>query len=163
MKPSRKAFTIVLAAVIGLCAGLGRATAQPRPSAEVLLPYFEVEAKANGTTTMLAVANALDTPVDIQMTLYSNWGIAISQMPLTLEAHEVHTFDLRTWVNGQMPGHSLTGVALNHLKAALSGQRSPKDNLFYSTRVAGRFTGFVRIVTQSPALPAANGGGRDRR
>ncbi|HEY2295095.1 MAG TPA: hypothetical protein VGM86_30705, partial [Thermoanaerobaculia bacterium] len=155
MKLSRKAFAIVLAAVIGLWAGLGRAAAQPRPSAEVLLPYFEVEAKANGTTTMLAVANALDKPVDIQMNLYSNWGIAISQMPLTLAAHEVHTFNLSTWVNGQMPGHSLTGAALAHLKAALSGKRSPKDNLFYSTPVAGRFTGYVRIVTQSPARPAA--------
>ena len=155
MKPLWKAFAIVLATVIGLGAGLGRAAAQPQPSAEVLLPYFEVEAKANGTTTMLAVANALDKPVDIQINLYSNWGIAISQMPLTLAAHEVHTLNLSTWVNGKMPGHSLTGVALSHLKAALSGQRSPKDNLYYSTPVTGRFTGYVRIVTQSPARPAA--------
>ena len=155
MKPARIALTIGLAAVIGLWAGLGRAAAQPRPSAEVLLPYFEVEAKANGTTTMLAIANALDDPVDIQISLYSNWGIAISQMPLTLAAREVRTFNLATWVNGQVPGRSLTGVALSHLKAALSGQKSPKDNLYYSTPVAGRFTGYVRIVTQSPKRPAA--------
>src|SRR6185369_557991 len=38
---------------------------------------------------------------------------------------------------------------------ALSGQKSPKDNLYYSTPVAGRFTGFVRILTQSPSRPAA--------
>jgi hypothetical protein len=146
---------ILLTAVIGLWAGLGKAAAQPRPSAEVLLPYFEVEAKADGTTTMLAVANVLDKPVDIQINLYSNWGIAVSSAPLTLAAYEVRTFNLRTWVNGQMPGRAMSGIALNHLKAALSGQKSPKDNLYYSTPVAGRFTGYVRIVTQSPARPAA--------
>jgi len=155
MRPSWKVFAMLLAAVTGLWAGLGRAAAQPRPSAEVLLPYFEVETKANGTTTMLAIANALDTPVDIQINLYSNWGIAVSSMPLTLAAHEVHTFNLRTWMNGKMPGRSLSGVDLAHLKAVLSGQKSPKDNLYYSTPVAGRFTGYVRIVTLSPSRPAA--------
>jgi hypothetical protein len=155
MRPSRKSFTLLLAALTSLWAGMGRATAQPRPSAEVLLPYFEVEAKANGTTTMLAVANALDKPVDIQINVYSNWGIALSNVPLTLAAHEVRTFNLRTWVSGQMPGRSLASADLAHFKAALSGQKSPKDDLYYSTPVAGRFTGFVRIVTQSPSRPAA--------
>src|SRR3954449_12222052 len=129
MRPARKAFTIVLATVIGLWAGLGRAAAQPQPSAEVLLPYFEVEAKAGGTTTTLAIANALDQPVDVQIYLYSNWGIAISNMPLTLAAREVRTFNLRSWMNGKMPGRSLSTAELAHLKASLSGQKSPKDNL----------------------------------
>jgi hypothetical protein len=155
MRPSRKAFAILLAAVIGLVAGIGRAAAQPQPSAEVLLPYFEVESKADGTTTMFAVANALDQPVDIRIDVYSNWGIALSKVPLTLAAHEVRTFNLRTWIAGQMPGRSLPSAELAHLKAALSGQKSPKDNLYYSTPVAGRFTGFVRIATQSPSRPAA--------
>ncbi|MFL6260839.1 MAG: hypothetical protein ACJ76Y_14105 [Thermoanaerobaculia bacterium] len=155
MRPSRKAFAILLAAVAGLLAGLGRAAAQPQPSAKVLLPYFEVETKAGGTTTTLAIANALDQPVDIQIYLYSNWGIAISNMPLTLAAREVRTFNLRTWMNGKMPGRSLSGVELAHLKASLSGQKSPKDNLYYSTPVPGRFTGYVLIATQSPSRPAA--------
>jgi hypothetical protein len=146
---------ILLTAAIGLCAGLGRVAAQQKPSAEVLLPYFEVEAQADGTTTMLAVANALDQPVDIQIDLNSNWGIVIYTTPLTLAAHEVRTFNLRAWMNGQMPGNTLSGVDLAHLQAALSGQRSPKDNLYYSSPVTGRFTGFVRIVTQSLSRPAA--------
>lgn len=154
MRPSRKAFAILVLG-IGLLAGMGRATAQPKPSAEVLLPYFEVEAKADGTTTMLAIANALDKPVDIQTYVYSNWGIAISSVPATLAARQVRTFNLRTWINGQMPGHALSSAETAHLKAALSGQKSPKDNLYYSTPAAGRFTGFVRIATLSPERPAA--------
>jgi hypothetical protein len=145
----------LLAALTGLLAGLGRAAAQPQPSAEVLLPYFEVEAKADGATTTFAIGNALNQPVDIRIDVYSNWGIAISKVPLTLAAHEVRTYNLRTWVAGQMPGRSLPTAELAHLKAALSGQKSPKDNLYYSTPVAGRFTGFVRIVTLSAARPAA--------
>jgi hypothetical protein len=155
MRPSRKAFAILLAAMIGLGIVCGRAAAQPQPSAEVLLPYFEVEAKPDGTTTMFAVANALDEPVDIIVNVYSNWGIAVAKTPLTLAPHEVRTFNLRTWVAGQMPGHAMTGTETAHLKAALSGQKSPKDNLYYSTPVTGRFTGFVRILTQSPSRPAA--------
>ena len=155
MKPTWKAFAILFAMVAGLWAGTGRATAQPQPSAEVLLPYFEVQAKADGATTLMAIANALDKPVDIQITLYSNWGIPLSSVPLTLAAREVRTFNLRAWVAGQLPGRSLTVAQVGHLKAALSGQKSPKDNLYYSTPVAGRFTGFVRIVTQSPSRPAA--------
>src|SRR5204862_1436688 len=93
MRASRKASSVLFTAAIGFLAGAWTAVAQPQPSAEALLPYFEVEARANGATTLFSVVNALDQPVDVLVTVYSNWGIAISKFPLTLAAREVRTYD----------------------------------------------------------------------
>jgi hypothetical protein len=156
MRASRKAFAVLLTAGICCFAAPWTAVAQLQPSAEALLPYFEVEARPAGATTLFAVANALDQPVDAVVTVYSNWGIAVSNVSLTLAAREVRTFDLRTWVAGQMPGRTLPQADVAHLKAALSGQRSPKDQLYYSTAVApGIYSGFVRISAAMPSHTAA--------
>ena len=156
MRASRKAYAVLLTAAIGLLAGAWTAAAQPQPSAEALLPYFEVEARPNGATTLFAVGNALDQPLDATITVYTNWGIAISKSTLTLAPREVRTFDLRTWVAGQTPGRTLPKADIAHLKAALSGQRSPKDQLYYSSAVApGIFSGFVRISAATLSHTAA--------
>jgi hypothetical protein len=133
------------------------AGAQLQPSSEVLLPYFEVNLqKATASNTLLEVGNALDKPVDIEITVLTNWGIPIAKTNLKLAAHQVRSFNLRGWLGGELPGKRLTATETNHFKAALTGQRSPKDNLFYGSLVGpGLAAGSVRIKTLGRPQPDA--------
>lgn len=138
--------------------GAGRLGAQQlKPSSDVLLPYFEVDLQEPGTTTFLAVANALGKPVEGDLTLHTNWGIQVYSLSLTWGAHEVKTFDLRTWLQkGTLPGRSLQAAELANLEAVLSGQPSPRDGLYYSSEAApGRAVGSLRIRTKGSPRPAA--------
>jgi hypothetical protein len=109
--------------------------AQPKPSSDLLLPWFEVDLEGGGTTTVFAVANALDKPVDVTATVSTNWGIAVLEIPLRLKPREVRSFDLRAWLAEGSP----------HLQAALSGRRSPRDGLYYASPVPGVAAGSVRL------------------
>jgi hypothetical protein len=133
------------------------AGAQLQPSSDVLLPYFEVNLqKASASNTLMDVGNALDKPVIVEITVSTNWGIQIAKTNLTLAAHQVRSFDLRSWIAGDLPGKRMTVAETNHFKAALTGQRSPKDNLFYSSPVgAGIAVGSVRIKTVGKPQPDA--------
>ncbi|HKV13228.1 MAG TPA: hypothetical protein VJ725_34125 [Thermoanaerobaculia bacterium] len=145
---------IVLAASL---MGAGRAEAQFLPSSELLLPYFEIELQDPGSTTLFSVANSLDKPVEIEITVHTNWGIKVLTIPSQLAAHELKSFDLRPWVTkGKLPSQSLKLPELSHFEAALSGERSPQDNLYYSTEIApGVATGYVRIKALGTPRPAA--------
>ena len=133
------------------------AGAQLQPSSEVLLPYFEVDLqKASASNTLLDIGNVLDKPVDVEITVSTNWGIQIAKTSLTLAGHQVRSFNLRSWLAGELPGKRLNGVEMNHFKAALTGQRSPKDNLFYASQVGpGIAVGSVRIKTLGKPQPDA--------
>jgi len=133
------------------------AGAQLQPSSEVLLPYFEVDLqKASASNTLLDVGNVLDKPVDVEITVFTNWGIQIAKTNLTLAGHQTRSFNLRSWLAGELPGKRLNGVEMNHFKAALTGQRSPKDNLFYASQVGpGIAVGSVRIKTLGTPQPDA--------
>ncbi|HEV2853914.1 MAG TPA: hypothetical protein VHC97_14025 [Thermoanaerobaculia bacterium] len=135
----------------------GTAEAQIRPSSAVLLPYFEVDLGSSGKTTTFAVGNVLDQSVDIQIEMRTNWGIPVFSFPVTLAAHEVKSFNLRDWIlQGNVPGRSLQPAEKAHMKAALAGQRSPKDNLFYSTAAAPNLAvGSIVIRTRPNQPPAA--------
>ncbi|HYO14365.1 MAG TPA: hypothetical protein VE685_14310, partial [Thermoanaerobaculia bacterium] len=138
--------------------GAGRVEAQQlKPSSDILLPYFEVELREPGTTTLLAVANALGKPVQAELTIHTNWGIQVFSLSLTWAAHEVKTFDLRTWLQkGTFPNVSLQSAELVNLEAVLSGKPSPRDGLYYSSETApGRAVGYVRIRTKGSPRPAA--------
>jgi hypothetical protein len=144
-----KTLLTCLILVLGLLMAVRGAEAQPQISSELLLPYFEVETAPSGMTTLFAVGNALDEPVDIVLTLHSNWGIPVDRASLTLAPHQVRSFNLRDWLTGSAPGRKLDGKQVAHLKAALSGQRSPQDSLFYSTAIrTGLAVGYVRVKTQ---------------
>lgn len=141
--------------VPGIFLAVRGAEAQPQISSELLLPYFEVELSPAGRTTLFSVGNALDEPVDILVTLYTNWGIALENASLTLAPHAVRSFNLRDWLSGNAPGRRLDSRQIAHLKAALTGQRSPQDSMFYSTEIKeGLAVGYVRIKTQR-SRPAA--------
>ena len=136
MNASRKTLTacLTLVALATLC---GPVTAQNQTSSDLLLPYFEVDgANPGGLTTLFAVGNATDKPVEVTATVYTNWGIPILDVPFTLKAREIRTVNLRDWFRqGGDPNKVLAVAEVQHLAAAASGQRSPKDNLYYSSEV----------------------------
>src|SRR5688500_12561503 len=137
MKPMtmKKTLTACLA-LIALIAVSGPASAQLQPSSDLLLPWFEVDDSPAGVTTLFAVGNATDKPVEVVASVYTNWGVRILQVPFTLQAREIRMVNLRDWFkNGGSPNKALAALEIEHLAAAASGQRSPKDKLYYSTEV----------------------------
>lgn len=127
--------TIGLLALVALLSTAPQA-AEPRPSSDLLLPYFEVDlGSAGGKSTLFAVGNAADEPVTVRAQVATNWGIRIVQTKIELDAGEVRTVNLRDWlVRGELPDRVLGPDALAHLQAALTGQVSPKDSLYYGTQ-----------------------------
>jgi uncharacterized repeat protein (TIGR01451 family) len=145
MKKTLTACLILMAAVCGTAA------AQNVPSSDLLLPYFEVDgANQGGLTTLFAVGNATEKPVDVLATVYTNWGIPILEVPITLQAREVRTVNLRDWFrSGGNPAKTLSADELKHLAAAASGRPSPKDNLYYATEIRPELlVGYVVVRTQ---------------
>src|SRR5262245_37557406 len=135
--------------VLGMLIAVRGLEAQPQISSELLLPYFEVELASPGLTTLFDVGNALDEPVDVQVTLYTNWGIPLDRVSLTLAPYELRSFNLRDWLAGRAPARSLDEKQVSHLRAALTGKPSPQDSMFYSTPIReGLAVGYVRIRTQ---------------
>ncbi|MFL6192702.1 MAG: hypothetical protein ACJ75H_00915 [Thermoanaerobaculia bacterium] len=151
MNTKRLALLMLVTVAAAASLGTHRAEAQLRPSSQVLLPYFEVNLQGTGKTTLMAVGNVLDQPVDIQIDIRTNWGIIVSSIPETLDAHEVRSFNLRDWiVQGKLPNQSiLRGVEQAQLQAQLAGKQAPRDSLFYSTPVAsGLAVGSVTVRTR---------------
>jgi hypothetical protein len=153
MKPTAMIKTMMacLALPILLAVASGMAAAQNVPSSDLLLPYFEVDAAhAGGLTTLFAVGNSTEKPVDVLATVYTNWGISILEVPFTLQSREVRTVNLRDWFRtGGNPAKALNAAELQHVVAAASGQRSPKDNLYYSSEIKpDLLVGYVTFHTQ---------------
>jgi hypothetical protein len=80
----------------------------------------------------------------------TNWGIAILEVPFTLQPGEIRTVNLRDWFqNGGDLQKALATPELKHLAAAAGGRPSPKDGLYYSTPVrAGLAVGSVTLRTR---------------
>ncbi len=153
--PSTLPTRAAVLALICLAVSTLPAAAEPTPSSDLLVPYFEVNLAGSGRTTTFAVGNAdAEAAVDVLATVYTNWGIPILQEPFALEAGEVRTVNLRDWLqSGDLPSGQLGAAELAHLQAALTGQPSPKDDMFYSTQ-ADPFdpqiaVGYVTLRVQS--------------
>jgi hypothetical protein len=154
----RNRFTSFIALILAMAwIFAGTAEAQLRPSATVLLPYFEVDLGGADKTTLFAVGNVLAQPVDVNIEVRTNWGIGVLTVPLKLEPHEVRSFNLRDWiVAGKLPNRTLKLFEKNHLKATLSGQASAQDKLFYASAVAPNLAvGSVVIKVLGPTPQAA--------
>lgn len=147
--------TLLPAFALAFAADAGQA-AQLQPASDLLLPYFEVDLESPGVTTLFAVGNAAAKPVEVLATLQTNWGIAILEVPFTLQPNEIRTVNLRDWFQtGGNPKKVVAPAELRHLAAAASGQASPKDQMYYSSEVqAGRAVGSIILRTQAPR-PAA--------
>jgi hypothetical protein len=126
------------------------AAAEPRTSSDLLLPYFEVDL-GGPQTTLFAVGNAHDQPIQVRASVATNWGIPVLGVTLDLDAGEVLTVNLRDWIEkGELPTQNLGPQMLAHVQAALTGQPSPNDGKYYGSEVApGRAVGFVTLRVQS--------------
>jgi hypothetical protein len=144
--------TVVCLTGLGLGAP-GPAAAEPLSSFNLLLPWFEVSLDpADGSTTLFAVCNSSDEPVDVRITVHTNWGIPVLQVVRTLGADEVATVNLRDWLlDGRLPDRVLTAEELAHLRAALSGRPSPQDGQWYGSEVApDRAAGYITFHVVGP-------------
>lgn len=153
----RSLFSITCLLILaGSFAGSRRAEAHLRPSSDVLLPYFEVGLQSS-LTTLFAVTNALDEAVPVKIAVHTNWGIEVARVELILNPYQVKTFNLRDWITaGNLPDRTLTAGELAHLQAALSGRRSPKDDLFYGSEVALELAvGYVTVRVDGAPRPDA--------
>lgn len=150
-KPLLTVFALALAAILGA----GAAEAHLRPSTDLLLPYFEVDLGAGGMTALFAITNSSEQPVSAVATIYTNWGIPVLDVPLAFGPRQVRSTNLRDWIaGGKLPAGTLPASQLAVLQANLTGGRSPKDALYYSTAVAaGRAAGYVIIRVASQAAP----------
>ena len=121
--------TIALAAVPASAARL-------QPSSDLLLPWFEVDLDPAGATTLFAVGNASEKPVEVLASVRTNWGIPVHEVTFTLHPDEIRTVNLRDWLQGDVA-------------AAASGQPSPKDKLYYGSEVRpGLAVGSVTLRTR---------------
>jgi hypothetical protein len=149
-------FLVALGIAVALLGIPGLATAEPRPSSDVLVPYFEVALSPKETlTTLFAVCNGSDEQVEVAITVFTNWGIPVIRQIHTIKPDEVHTVNLRDWlVDGRLLDRTMTPEELAHVQAALSGKPSPQDGLWYGTEVApGRAVGYVTIRTTNKRRP----------
>jgi len=150
----RRSFTVLLLALAGL-GSAATALAQPKPTSDLLLPYFEVDLTGFKLTTLFTVTNSSEEPVPIRMVVHTNWGIEMEEVLVTLEPHETRGFNLRDWLLlGELPQAdgmlaSLAPRRLSHVQSALMGQRSPEDQLYYGTQVFPDLAvGYVTIRAQ---------------
>lgn len=110
--------------------------ARLEPSSDLLLPWFEVDLDPAGTTTLFAVGNASEKPVEVLASVRTNWGIPVHEATFTLKPGEIRTVNLRDWLQGDVA-------------AAASGQASPKDKLYYGSEVRpGLAVGSVTLRTR---------------
>ncbi|MCP4656433.1 MAG: hypothetical protein GY856_13550 [bacterium] len=155
---SQKAMLIKLNCLIllvGLLAGAGAAGAHQVPSSDLLLPYFEVDIDGYGVTTLFSMVNSSPEPISARVNVYSNWGVEILSTTIDFEGDEVRTVNLGHWiVDGNLLGKTLSKADRDHLQSALSGRRSPKDDLYYADEITfERAVGFVTIRVLGGSRP----------
>ena len=125
MERSIRLLSVVTALVVGLALmGAVEAKACRLPSSNLLLPNFDVGLTASDPDTIFSVSNASDSPADVAVLVFSNWGIHVLEVPMTIAANSVLTIDLADWiVDGIRPPGSLqyAGVTAGELQDALLG------------------------------------------
>ena len=129
----------------------GPASAQIRPSAQVLVPYFAVDLAnpQEGDGTLFAVCNHGPEASEVVFTVFSNWGIPVLETRKVMQGDEVVAINLRDWiVYGALLERSLTVPEIEHLKAVLSGKPSPQDGLYFGTEIEPDLAvGYVTVRT----------------
>jgi len=112
------------------------AAAAITPESDVLLPWFEIDLEHPevGLATTFSIVNASPSAVQTRVTVYTNWGIPVLEVPIDFQRTEAKTIDLGAWIaKGALPHRTLTVAELAHLQAALTGNPSPVDGLYYGS------------------------------
>jgi len=125
------------------------------PCCNLILPYFEVQLSEEGTnqydkeTTLFSVGNCGDEPMHLQLTVWTNWAQPVIVTHVEVGAKSVKPFNLRDWVLfGRLPDRQLGPEELAHVQAALCGEPSPVNGLYYGRHVADQLAvGFVSVET----------------
>ena len=151
----RPRLPVVLVAVAAMLLPAGATLAQPRPTSDLLLPYFEVDLTGFHRTTLFNLTNSGEEAVKVGMVVHSNWGIPLEEVQVTLSPHETRGFNLRDWLLlGELPQNNgmlaaLAPQRLAHVQSALSGVSSPQDQMYYGSRVLPDLAvGYVTIRAQ---------------
>jgi uncharacterized repeat protein (TIGR01451 family) len=137
--------------LVGLALAVFPAAAEPNTTSALLLPYFEVDL-GGARTTLFALGNGHAEPVQVQVAVFTNWGIPVLRLTLDLGPAELVTVDLRDWIEaGVLPTQTLGPARIAHLQAALTGQQSPEDGRYYGTPSdPGLAIGFVTFRVMGP-------------
>lgn len=149
-----KAHTLpLLFFAIGLLVGVPAAVAYQDATSELLLPYFEVDLTGTGPTTFFSVVNTSGDPVEVVVQVHSNWGVKILRSSILMDGNEVRAVDLGDWlIHGKLPERQLGVAELGHCQAALTGQRTPGNDLYYADEIEhGRAVGYVTLRTRTGA------------
>jgi len=122
-----------------------------KPAANLLLPYFEIRLPDPNASsledTQMGLVNASSAETEVEIAVYTNWGIPVLSFNDVLRRTEPRVIDLETWiVNGELPDRILSEAELAELHAALTGQPSPSDHLYRATATGtGIAAGYVII------------------
>ena len=127
-----------------------------KPSANILLPYFEIRLPDPNATsledTRVGIVNASSSETEVEITVYTNWGIPVLAFNDVLRRTEPRVIDLQAWIiDGVLPDRVLSEAELAELHAALTGQPSPTDHLYRGTAAGtGVAVGYVILRTLRP-------------
>ncbi|MEA2571617.1 MAG: hypothetical protein QOI24_3618 [Acidobacteriota bacterium] len=78
-----------------------------QPAATLLLPYFEVDAKApvsTATTTLFTVQNVSPMPQIANVTIWTDWSFPIGNFPIFLTGYDVQSINLYDILSGGFIG-----------------------------------------------------------
>jgi len=151
--------TRALSLVAGLLVLLGSAglpgalLADRCPCNDLVLPYFEVQLVEEGVnpydkqTTLFSVGNCGEESMIVQLTVWSNWAQPVLVTRVEVGDKAVAPLNLRDWLMfGRLPDRQLAPEELAHVQAALTGEPSPVNGLYYGTPVAPKLAvGFVTV------------------
>ena len=108
-------------ALVGLLGAVGQAhavigTIDAVPSATLLLPYFEVDARgpANGINTLFSINNASATAILAHVTVWSDQSIPVLDFDVYLTGYDIQTVNLfDVLINGNLPRTASAGQDTN--------------------------------------------------
>lgn len=140
--------TTQLLTSVALTLLLSGATAAAASTATLLLPSFEVDLTGQGVTTFFSLVNPSAEPVEVEMTVRSNWGIEVLSTGIELAAYEARTMNLGDWlVRGGLPDRGLSADEAEHARAALTGRPSPRSGFYYGSGGTNEIANGSLVVT----------------
>lgn len=150
---TRNKLLVPLSILILAWAWIPATLAQPHPSTGVLVPCFEVDLFDPGRSTNFSFVTDATHEMPFQVRVWTNWGIPVLETSPVVGPNAVFSASLRDWlVHGKLPDRTLSPEELAHVQAALSGNPSPRDGLYYSSATApDQLAGYVTIDEPWPA------------
>ena len=152
-----------LLVLLGSAGFPGTLLADRCPCTDLVLPYFEVQLVEEGAnpydkqTALFSVGNCGEESMTVRLTVWSNWAQPVLRTEVEVADKAVEPFNLRDWlIFGQLPDRQLIPDELAHVQAALCGEPSPVNGLYYGTLVAPKL--MVGFITVEPSHPQGSAG-----